>query len=234
MADLVLVVDDEVDVTNMISRSLMLGGFEVMVAHRGADALQLARHRKPSLVVLDIMMPGMNGIDVCRHVRANPELRAVPILFLTARHEIEDKIDGFEAGADDYLTKPFDLREMELRVRALLRRSRHDLTATDLERIEVGELVLDCNSYEITAPDRVVLLTPVEFELVHFLMRHPGHVYSADDLLQEVWGYPPGTGMPDLVRVHIKNLRDKIELAPRDPKYIRNVLRRGYMIVGAR
>ena len=234
MADLVLVVDDEVDVTNMISRSLMMGGFEVMVAHRGADALQLTRQRTPDLFILDIMMPGMNGIDVCRHVRANPELRAVPILFLTARHEIEDKIDGFEAGADDYLTKPFDLREMELRVRALLRRSRHDLTSADLERIEVGDMALDCNSYELTTPDRVVLLTPVEFELVQFLMRHPGHVYSADDLLQEVWGYPPGTGMPDLVRVHIKNLRDKIELMPKEPKYVRNVLRRGYMIVGGR
>lgn len=234
MVDLVLVVDDEVDVTNMISRSLMMGGFEVMVAHRGADALQLARQRTPDLFILDIMMPGMNGIDVCRHVRANPELRAVPILFLTARHEIEDKIDGFEAGADDYLTKPFDLREMELRVRALLRRSRHDLASTDLERIEVGDIALDCNSYELTTPDRVVLLTPVEFELVQFLMRHPGHVYSADDLLQEVWGYPPGTGMPDLVRVHIKNLRDKIELMPKEPKYVRNVLRRGYMIVGGR
>lgn len=232
MADVVLVVDDEVDVTNMISRSLMLGGFEVMIAHRGADALQLARQRKPDLFILDIMMPGMNGIDVCRHVRANPELRAVPILFLTARREIEDKIDGFEAGADDYLTKPFDLREMELRVRALLRRSRHDLMATDLEHIEVGELTLDCNSYELTTPDRTVLLTPVEFELVQFLMRHPGRVYSADDLLQEVWGYPPGTGMPDLVRVHIKNLRDKIEVTPKEPTYVRNVLRRGYMIIG--
>lgn len=232
MADVVLVVDDEVDVTNMISRSLMLGGFEVMIAHRGADALQLARQRKPDLFILDIMMPGMNGIDVCRHVRANPELRAVPILFLTARREIEDKIDGFEAGADDYLTKPFDLREMELRVRALLRRSRHDLMATDLEHIEVGELTLDCNSYELTTPNRTVLLTPVEFELVQFLMRHPGRVYSADDLLQEVWGYPPGTGMPDLVRVHIKNLRDKIEVTPKEPTYVRNVLRRGYMIIG--
>lgn len=234
MVDLVLVVDDEVDVTNMIARSLMMGGFEVMVAHRGADALQLARQRTPDLFILDIMMPGMNGIDVCRHVRANPELRSAPILFLTARHEIEDKIDGFEAGADDYLTKPFDLREMELRVRALLRRSRHDLASTNLERIEVGELALDCNSYELATPDRMVLLTPVEFELVQFLMRHPGHVYSADDLLQEVWGYPPGTGMPDLVRVHIKNLRDKIELMPKEPKYVRNVLRRGYMIVGGR
>lgn len=233
MGDLVLVVDDEVDVTNTISRSLMAGGFDVMVACRGADALQLARQRKPDIVVLDIMMPGMNGIDVCRHIRANPELCAIPILFLTARQEIEDKIDGFEAGADDYLTKPFDLREMELRVRALLRRSRHDMAVTELDRIEVGDLTLDCNSYEITTPDRVVLLTPVEFELVHFLMSHPNHVYSADELLQEVWGYPPGTGMPDLVRVHIKNLRDKIEPSPRNPRYIRNVLRRGYMITGS-
>ncbi len=232
MGDLVLVVDDEIDVTNTVSRSLRASGFDVMVAHRGADALELARQRRPDVFVLDIRMPGMSGIEVCRHVRANPELCAIPILFLTARREIEDKIDGFEAGADDYLTKPFDLREMELRIRALLRRSRHDMAASELDRIEVGDLMLDCNSYELTTPDRIVLLTPVEFELVHFLIGHPGHVYSADELLQEVWGYPPGTGMPDLVRVHVKNLRDKIEPDPRDPRYICNVLRRGYMIVG--
>ena len=113
MADLVLVVDDEADVANTVSRSLMANGFDVMVAYRGADALELARHRKPDIFVLDIRMPGMNGIDVCRHIRANPELCAIPILFLTALQDIDNKIDGFEAGADDYLTKPFDLAFLE-------------------------------------------------------------------------------------------------------------------------
>jgi DNA-binding response OmpR family regulator len=230
MSQYILVVDDDEDVAETIERTLRRAGHVVAVAHRGADALQMARQRHPDLVVLDIMMPGMNGIDVCRHLRANPDLAPAPILFLTARGEIADKIEGFEAGADDYLTKPFDLRELELRVKALLRRTRRDGEERPQERLEVGPLVLNCNTFEISTPQQTVLLTPVEFELLHFLMTNPGKVFSTDQLLQRVWGYPPGTGMPDLVRVHIKNIRDKIEPAPRSPIYLRNMLRRGYMI----
>jgi len=233
MRHLILVVDDDVNVAETIERSLQSAGHDVLVAHRGADGLEYARRRNPDLVVLDIMMPGMTGIQVCRHMRANPEIAATPILFLTAKGEIGDKIEGFEAGADDYLTKPFDLRELVLRVRALLRRTHRDGEIDgDVDRIEVGELVLDCRTFEIHTPAIKVLLTPVEFELVNFLMSNPRKVFSADQLLQDVWGYPPGTGMPDLVRVHIKNVRDKIEADSRHPVYVRNVLRRGYMIDG--
>jgi|YNPNPStandDraft_1061719.scaffolds.fasta_scaffold01614_7 DNA-binding response OmpR family regulator len=229
MSQLILVVDDNEDVAETIDRSLRRAGYEVAVAYRGADALQIARTRHPDLVVLDILMPGMTGIEVCRHMRANPDLAQTPILFLTAKGEIGDKIEGFEAGADDYLTKPFDLRELELRVKALLRRSSQSSERLN-DRIEVGSLVLNCRTFEISTPTRTVLLTPVEFELVQFLMSNPDKVYSADQLLQLVWGYPPGTGIPDLVRVHVKNIRDKIEPNPRAPIYIKNVLRRGYMI----
>jgi two-component system, OmpR family, response regulator RpaA len=232
MGNLILVVDDDVAVAETIQRTLAHAGHEVTVAHRGADGLQLARRKRPDLVVLDIMMPGMSGIDVCRHLRVNAELRDVPILFLTAKGEITDKIEGFEAGADDYLTKPFDLRELNLRVRALLRRAHPGALAMSMERVEIGDLLLNCSTYELKTTDRTVLLTPVEFELLQFLMLHPNKVFSADQLLQDVWDYPAGTGMPDLVRVHIKNLRDKIEPEPRNPIYIRNVLRRGYMVVG--
>lgn len=232
MGHLVLVVDDDAAVAETVQRTLAFAGYEVEVAHRGADALQMARRRKPEVVVLDIMMPGMSGIDVCRHMRANPDLRPIPILFLTAKGEIADKIEGFEAGADDYLTKPFDLRELTLRVKALVRRSTLTGDERPADRIEIGDLVLNCSTYELRTKDRQVLLTPVEFELLQFLMGHPNKVFSADQLLQEVWDYPPGTGMPDLVRVHVKNLRDKIEPNPRDPIYIRNILRRGYMVVG--
>ena len=226
----ILVVDDDEDVAETIERTLRRAGHEVYVAYRGADALEIARREFPALVVLDIMMPGMSGIEVCRHLRANPNFLATPILFLTAKGEIADKIEGFEAGADDYLTKPFDLRELELRVRALLRRSHPETVETLPERIEVGALVLDCRSYELVTPDRKVLLTPVEFELLHFLMCNSGKVFSAEQLLQKVWGYLPGTGMPDLVRVHIKNIREKIEPAPRHPRYLKNILRHGYTV----
>ncbi|MCG2767155.1 MAG: response regulator transcription factor [Chloroflexota bacterium] len=226
----ILVVDDDEDVAETIERSLQRAGYDVRVAHRGADALDMARQRQPDLVVLDIMMPGMDGVEVCRHLRANPDWQGVPILFLTAKGEIGDKIIGFEAGADDYLTKAFDLRELELRVRALLRRSHRGQEEPFAERIEVGPLVLDCRTYELATPECQVLLTPVEYELTKHLMSSPGRVFSAEQLLQHVWDYPPGTGMPDLVRVHIKNIREKIEPNPREPRYLKNILRRGYTI----
>ncbi len=230
MNHLVLVVDDDEDVAETIERALRRGGYEVLVASRGADALQLARQRRPEIIVLDIMMPGMSGIEVCRHVRANPQLARIPILFLTAKGEIADKIEGFESGADDYLTKPFDQRELELRVKALLRRTEAGVGERGTEYLEVGSLLLDCRTFEISTPAKTVLLSPVEYELLFFLMSNSGKVFSADQLLQKVWGYPPGTGMPDLVRVHIKNIRDKLEPDPREPVYLRNILRRGYMI----
>jgi two-component system, OmpR family, response regulator RpaA len=227
---LVLVVDDEQDVAETITRTLKRAGHDVIMASRGADALEIARQRHPHIVVLDIMMPGMNGIEVCRHMRANPDLAGIPILFLTARGEISDKIEGFEAGADDYLTKHFDLRELTVRVRALLRRVEPADENRPVEFINVGSLSLNCRTFEISSPKAQILLTPVEFELMNFLMRTPGKVFGADQLLQEVWGYPPGTGMPDLVRVHIKNIRDKIEPDPKKPVYLKNILRRGYMV----
>jgi DNA-binding response OmpR family regulator len=147
---------------------------------------------------------------------------------LTAKGKIEDKIEGFEAGADDYLTKPFDLRELELRVRALLRRS----LPTEAPKIplQVGPLSLDPRTFELRVEGKVLLLTPVEFELLYYLMSHAGEVISTERLLREVWEYPPGTGDPNLVRAHIKNLRAKIEPSPDNPIYIKTVSRHGYLI----
>ena len=232
MSSLILVVDDEEDVASVVERTLRRAGFDVLVAYRGADALEIARRRHPDLIVLDEMMPGMSGTQVCRYVRANPDIADTPILFLTARGEIDDKIIIFESGADDHLTKgkEFDIRELELRVRALLRRARRGPATEPAEAIEVGNLRLDRRTFEITTPDRTVLLTPVEFDLMSFLMSSPDRVFSAEQLLQEVWGYPPGTGLPDLVRVHARNIRAKIESDPSDPTYLKNILRRGYMV----
>lgn len=229
----VLVVDDEEAVAQTIERALRRD-YDVWVVYSAIEALKVARRVGPDLIILDIMMPGMDGIEVGRRMREIPQLATLPILFLTGRGEIADKIAAYQqAQADDYLTKPFDLRELELRVRALLRRAKQTAPVEADEKLKVGSLVLDLRSFEIVTPDRTVLLTPVEFELMHFLMAHSDHVFSADQLLQQVWGYPAGTGMPDLVRVHIKNLRDKIEPDPRSPIYVRNLLRRGYMIPAA-
>lgn len=224
----ILVVDDDVDVAETVQRTLQRAGHDVLVAYRGVEALRLARERLPDLIVLDIRMPGLDGIEVCRQLRASPGLSRMPVLFLSAKSEVADRLEGFEAGADDYITKPFDLRELELRVKALLRRTRPGEAAPG--EVRAAGMVLNCTSFELSTAERTVLLTPVEFDLVLFLMRHPGQVFSAAHLLQEVWGYPPGMGTTDLVRVHIKNVRDKIEPDPARPRYLRNIPRRGYAV----
>lgn len=227
----ILVVDDDIDVAETVARTLQRAGFETVIAYRGAEALQIARDRHPDLIVLDIRMPGMDGIQICRLLRATPDLSRAPILFLSAKSEVGDRLEGFEAGADDYIVKPFDLRELELRVKALLRRARQGESAA-ASAFRVGAIALDPRTFELRTPERAVLLTPVEFDLMQFLMRHPGQVFSATLLLQEVWGYPPGMGTTDLVRVHVKNLREKIEPDPQRPRYIRNIPRRGYAVAG--
>ena len=230
MGAVVLVVDDEVDVAEVIGRTLGRAGYEVRLAYRGAEALDIIRREHPDVIVLDWMMPGMSGVDVCRYIRANPDIAKTPVLFLTARADIRDKRAAYDALGDDYLTKPCDFEELELRVRALLRRSRGGDHVTPTDRVQVGDLVLDCISFEVRTPETSQMLTPVEFDLMQFLMSSPDRVFSAEQLLQEVWGYPPGTGLPDLVRVHVRNVRAKIEPDPSAPTYLRTKLRRGYLV----
>ncbi|MBN1584316.1 MAG: response regulator transcription factor [Anaerolineae bacterium] len=229
----VLVVDDDLSVASTIDRLLRSRGHETVVVHNGRDAIKAAKEAKPDLVILDVMMPEMNGIEACKIMRSDLETAHLPIIFLTAKAMIDDKIEGFEAGADDYLTKPFDIQELALRVRALLRRVQ--LGAYQLEHddpvLAVGNLQLNRQTFEVTTPDHTVLLTPIEFEVLFHLMKHEGEVFSSDRLLEEIWAYPPGTGDPALVRMHIRNLRAKIEPenAP-DPVYIRTVSRHGYTV----
>ena len=246
-----LVVDDDPGVVGAIDRTLRNRGHETIVVHNGRDAIEAAKTRNPDLVILDVVMPGMDGIQVCRKMRADPDTMHLPIIFLTARSMIEDKIEGFEAGADDYLTKPFAMQELGLRVKALLRRAQSEAARTSargrgaLERsskqtplsrrnedlLVVGELKLNRRTFEVSTSERRALLTPVEFELLNHLMKHVGEVFSSDRLLQEIWEYPSGTGDPALVRMHVRNLRGKIE--PQDasePFFIRTVSRRGYTI----
>lgn len=226
----ILVVDDDRDVAGTVERTLKRKNHQVVVAYSGIQALQLIQGQRPDLVVLDIMMPRMDGIEVCQRIRTLPNVASVPILFLTAKGKIEDKIVGFEAGADDYLTKPFDLRELELRVKALLRRSLP--TEVPKAPLQIGSLSLDPRTFELSVDNNILLLTPVEFELLYYLMRHAGEVVSTERLLQEVWEYPPGTGDPNLVRAHIRNIRSKIEPEPDNPTYIKTISRHGYLITG--
>jgi DNA-binding response OmpR family regulator len=253
----ILVIEDDDIVARTIERSLRGDEFRVLLTNSGVEGLKAARRRTPDLVILDIIMPGMDGYTVCREMRSDPLLADVPILFLTAKIKDEDKIAGFTAGADDYLCKPFNIDELILRLRAILRRAGRQakdeeekgnaiqaigeaVAVAGLEvrpgnndkfRINVGEYILDTRSYELYTPGRgKVRLTPVQYELLHHLMCHPGEIFSPSRLLDEVWDYPSDTGSPDLVRVHIKNLRERIEEDPRQPVFIRTVPGYGYTV----
>jgi len=229
----VLVVDDEQDLVWAVQHSLGDEGHEVLTAYDGVEALTVARRHHPDLVILDIVMPRLDGLQVCRRLRRDPTLAAVPILFLTVRGAIEDRIKGLDEGGDDYLVKPFDLGELKARVKALLRRARsapkEDLASARGPLLVVGPLAVDLQTCQVQVGENAAQLTPTEFDLLFHLMAHPGEVFSSQQLLQQVWGYPPRTGDPGTVRWHIKNLRNKVEPDPAHPAYILTVPRHGYM-----
>jgi DNA-binding response OmpR family regulator len=260
----ILVIEDDDIVARTVERSLRGEEFRVIVTNSGVEGLKVARRRNPDLVILDVIMPGMDGYAVCREMRSDPLLMDIPILFLTAKIKDEDKITGFNAGADDYLCKPFNVDELVLRLRAIIRRAHrraniqqqvennsinfanHKTSHQKLynddklfrqnqqeekNRIVVGDFVLDTRSYELSTPARgKIRLTPVQFDLLHHLMTHSGEIFSPSRLLDEVWDYPSDTGSPDLVRVHIKNLRERIEADPRSPQFILTIPGYGYTI----
>ena len=218
-----------------VRHSLTDDGHEVLTAYDGMEALSVARSHRPDLVVLDITMPRLDGLQVCNGLRGDPALASVPILFLTERTAIEDRVAGLDGGGDDYVVKPFDLRELRSRIGALLRRKGSPEHGVPRQRsawlVTVGSLVLDRRTRRVSARGVESQLTPVEFDLLHYLMTHQGELFSAQQLLEQVWGYPPDTADPSLVRWHIRNLRAKIEPDPDDPEYIRTVPRHGYMLL---
>jgi DNA-binding response OmpR family regulator len=225
----VLVVDDDPDVAASIGTTLRRN-YQVTVVHSGIEAIREARNHPPHLVVLDVIMPGMDGFETCQQLRSDPLLVDIPVLFLTALGRPEDRVAGFKAGGDDYLTKPFNLEELQLRIDAIIRRTYARQAPKTIDQIQINNITLNRQSHRITTPYKEAMLTPVEFQLIYHLMTHSGEIFSSDRLLQEVWDYPSDTGSPDLVRMHIRNLRQKIEVDPKNPKVIITIPRRGYTI----
>ncbi len=226
---LILVIDDDDLVSRTLQRALKMYDYQVMTANSGIEGLQLARRHRPDLFILDIMMPGVDGYQVCRQIRGDPLLQDAPVLFLTAKAKDEDKIEGFRAGGDDYLVKPFNMQELELRVKAILRRAGPDKVEDNtVNEVVVGNVVLDCRTFKVNTPYQTILLTNVQFDLLYHLMSHADQVFNSQQLLQDVWDYPRDTGSPELVRAHIKNLREKIEPSPADPIYIKTIQGHGY------
>jgi DNA-binding response OmpR family regulator len=246
-------VEDDDNVALTVERCLRRENYKVTLASSGTEALQVAHRRAPDLILLDVTMPGMDGYAVCREIRNDAALERVPIIFLTARTRDEDRISGFQAGADDYINKPFNLEELLLRVRAVLRRTQDQIKTSDKNAkgdedefsryqkligfnpekycLELKGYSLDLKTYEITLPSkRKVLLTPIQFNLLFHMMSHPGEIFSPLRLLDEIWDYPSDAGSPDLVRVHIKNLRSRIEVDPLSPVFIETIPGYGYTI----
>jgi DNA-binding response OmpR family regulator len=218
----VLVVDDEPTVREVVVRYLQRDGFEALEAADVQSARELVASRSPSLVVLDLMLPGGDGLDLCRWIRGRSEL---PIIMLTAKVDEADRIVGLELGADDYVTKPFSPRELTARVRSVLRRSTVRPEASP--RLSFGELELDAATREVAVSGDPVRLTAKEFDLLHFLARHPRQVFSRQQLMDGVWGYEAAFDTGTLT-VHIRRLREKIERDPARPRWIETVWGVGY------
>jgi len=224
MARTILVVDDEPTLRETLAEALEADGFQVVTAADGREALARFREHRPDLVVLDLMLPELSGIEVCRIIRHES---GVPILMLTARSSELDKVVGLELGADDYVTKPFSLRELTARIRALLRRT--DQPASDGPAMAtVGDLTVDLAGHRLLRGGEPVPLKPKVFELLAFLVRHPGQVFSREQLLAQVWGYNYA-GETRTVDVHVHWLRAAIEPEPESPAYVQTVRGVGYV-----
>ena len=224
----ILVVEDEEGLADSVRYSLESEGFEVTVAFTGLDGLEAARELHVDLVVLDLMLPEMSGLDVCRQIRAFSD---VPIIMLTAKDSEADKVSGLELGADDYMTKPFSMRELTARVRAHLRRSaRSGVLAESNEILRGGDIELDIDAHEARVAGREVSLRPKEFDLLESLMRRKNRLAARHTLIDEVWG-PSYFGDTKTLDVHIKRLREKLEKDSSNPRHILTVRGLGYKFV---
>lgn len=222
----ILVVEDDQNIAELVKFNLEKEGHQVSLAQDGEAGLQFLQREIPELVVLDLMLPKLDGLELCRMIRSKTKFNHLPVIMLTAKSEEVDKILGLEMGADDYLTKPFSPRELTARIKALLRRSSRSESRAG-GPLNIGELVIDVDKYEVWVAGRKQDLTPKEFELLRLIISHPGKVFTREFLLERIWGYD-FFGDSRTVDVHIRHLRQKIEKDPANPRYIETVRGVGY------
>lgn len=220
----ILAIDDEEKILDVIKAYLEREGYSVFTETNGANAINTFKSLKPDLVILDLMLPGLSGEEICSKIRA---ISKVPILMLTAKVEEDDKVYGFSIGADDYLTKPFSPRELTMRVKAILRRTKDDMALNDIFSFNDGDLVIDTRSYEVKKSGEIVNLTPNEYKLLTVMAQNPNKVFTRGELIEKVMGYD-FEGFDRTIDAHIKNLRQKIEDDPKNPVYIKTVYGAGY------
>jgi DNA-binding response OmpR family regulator len=224
MAPRIVIIEDEPDIIQLVRYSFQKEGFLLESFPRGMDGLENLRRKAADLVLLDIMLPDLDGFEICRRLRSDERLKSIPVIFLTAKGAEIDRVLGLEMGADDYVVKPFSPRELLARVKAVLRRQERPVESAEVEVIEAGELRLDCRTQGVTVRGQAIAL---EFNLLRFLAAHPGRVYSRDKLLDQVWGRDRFVA-PRTVDVHIRRLREKIEEQPDEPRNLLTVRGAGY------
>jgi len=223
----VFVLEDDVDISRLVQYQLERAGFTVRAYPAIGSIVQDAERLKPSLFLLDVMVPGGDGMDLCRRLRQNPVLSGVPIIFLTARAAENDRVQGLELGADDYITKPFGTRELVARVRAVLRRFQPTEASGPLSVVKVEEMEIDGSAMELRVKGEIVPTTATEFRLLDYLARHPARVFSRDQLLDAVWGDARFV-TPRSVDVYVRRIREKIEIDPEAPRYLKTMRGAGY------
>lgn len=221
----IFVVEDDADIARLIAHNLRASGFSVQSFVSGASVISEALREMPSLFLLDVMLPGTDGFELCRHIRQTPALSAVPIIFLTAKSSESDRVKGLELGGDDYITKPFSPREMVARVRSVLRGLSQDSEPEEVMRL--GGLAIHLSSMTVQVQGRTVLTTVREFRLLEYLATHRGRVLTRDQLLDAVWKETPFV-TPRSIDVYIRRLREKIETDPRHPQYLKTLRGIGY------
>ena len=227
----ILICDDQPDIVNALKIYLAPEGYRILTAYNGQEALELARQEELSLILMDVMMPRMDGITATAKIR---EFSNVPILFLTAKSETQDMVLGLNTGADDYITKPFEPAEVLARVRSHLRRySQLGSKTPDSSQLSIGGIHLDDRTKTVTVEGEAVSLTPTEYSILHLLMQNPGKVYSTKALYEAVW-QEAALGSEGAVAVHIRHLREKIEINPSEPRYLKVVWGQGYKLEGSR
>jgi DNA-binding response OmpR family regulator len=227
----ILLIEDDPAIAESLSEGLGLEGYAVHWESTGTGGVAYARSKSPRLVILDVRLPDGSGFDFCREMRRQG-LRQ-PILMLTVQNDELDKVLGLEMGADDYLTKPYRLRELVARIRALMRRAYGELSNTEAEQLFVGDVVIDRTRARVTRGDQQINLTPLEFRLLVFMAQHPGQVLSRPQLMEQVWGYSADFYDDKTVNVHIRRLREKIEIDPSKPRLILTVPGMGYRLAAS-
>lgn len=226
----ILVVDDDKAINELIKVNLELQGYEVIQAYDGTEGFALAKQEEPSLIVLDVMMPEVDGFTVAQRIRQCPEIADTPIIMLTALSELNNKVNGFNLGVDDYLTKPFEPDELVVRVRALLKRTNQiPKTSAVRDLLTYKEITLIPESYSVQINEKVQKLTPIEYDIFNLLFQNHGNMVSAKRLLKEIWGYEPDDSV-ETIRVHIRHLRSKIDKISGDKKYIETIYGGGYKL----